>query len=91
MRKLSWKQTMFLGASLGALATLFHKETRQGAGVWGRNILTEMREYRRHPSKAVHDLRMAVQKVDRFADTFVHELESAESMFEKEHTNTLTH
>ncbi len=81
---MSWKKRMLIGASMGALAYLLNRETRQGAKEWGQSIVYELKEYRKQPSKAVQDLRFAVERVDRIADTFVQELQSAENLFQEE-------
>jgi gas vesicle protein len=81
MMAYNWKRGVMIGAALGALASLLHKETRTGAKEWGKKLLTDLKEYKEHPSKAMQDLRSTVQRIDQIASTFVHELDTAESLF----------
>ncbi|MBB6455380.1 hypothetical protein HNQ94_003880 [Salirhabdus euzebyi] len=80
MKKYSWKRRVIIGASIGALCALLNKETRNGAKQWAETVMSEMREYRQHPSKAVHDLRLTVQKLDYYADSLVEQLNKADEL-----------
>ncbi len=82
MAKGNWKRRMLIGAAIGALVTLINRETREGAKEWGKEVYADLKEYKKQPSKAVQDLKSAAERVDRIAHTFVHELESAQSLLQ---------
>jgi hypothetical protein len=91
MMAYNWKRGVMIGAALGALASLLHKETRAGAKEWGKKVLTDLKEYKEQPSKAMQDLRSTMQRVDQIASTFVRELDTAESLFVAESKTNQQH
>ncbi|SET73117.1 hypothetical protein SAMN05421676_107107 [Salinibacillus kushneri] len=83
MKQNRWKRGVLIGATLGALCSLFHRETREGAKEFGRDVLGQIRSYREDPAKAFEVLRTTVEEIEYYADSIIKQLDDADNMIEK--------
>ncbi|GAA0498090.1 hypothetical protein GCM10008986_26430 [Salinibacillus aidingensis] len=83
MKQNRWKRGILIGAAVGALSSLFHRETREGAIAFGRDVMDQFKNYREDPSKAFEDLRTTVEGIEYYADSIIKQLDDADQMLEK--------
>lgn len=51
---------MLIGAAVGAVVSMFHKQTRQGFLEQGKCVTDQLKDYYQHPSKLSDDLKKKV-------------------------------